>query len=72
MASLLKWDKIASEGLELSKGKQVFEMPTIQTENLIRSQVRLPNEWQNLTKQLQVWQNDPTSKLYLNRSFNFE
>jgi len=50
MASLLKWDKIAAEGLELSKGKQVYEMATIQTENLIRSQVRIPEEWQNLAK----------------------
>ena len=40
MASLLKWDKIANEALDAHAGKQLYEMPLIQTETLIRAQIR--------------------------------
>lgn len=29
MASLLKWEKVATEGLELHQGKMLYEMPLI-------------------------------------------
>ncbi len=39
---------------------------------MIKAQIRTDDYWNNLTKQIELWQHDPISKAYLDKNFNYE
>lgn len=71
-SELLKWDSIADMAAAQHHSKQLFDIPFQQAETMIRAQLRCESQWQQLTMQMQEWQRDPISKVYLERRFNYE
>jgi len=70
-AELLKWDEIARE-LAPEATKKLKDIPFHRAENLIRAQLRVDEFWGSLARQVEVWQRDEISKVYLDKNFNYE
>lgn len=43
---LLKWENISQISLDIHSQKQLYEIPFLQAEQMIRSQIRCENQWQ--------------------------
>jgi len=67
----LKWDEIARE-LAPEATKKLKDIPFHRAENLIRAQLRVDEFWGSLARQVEVWQRDEISKVYLDKNFNYE